>query len=90
MVFSRRILSADMRPTASSPVCGDYAAVLATVKDAARRLRRCPSGILDRRCARRLREAQVGTTGWSPVEQQDGSCAYSALTAGGQIEKRYG
>ena len=33
MVFSRRILSADMRPTASSPVCGDYAAVLATVKD---------------------------------------------------------
>ena len=25
---------------------------------------RCPSGLLDRRCARRLSRAQVGTTGW--------------------------
>ena len=27
--------------------------------------------ILDRRCARRLELAQVGTEGWSPVEQKD-------------------
>ena len=38
---------------ARSSVCGDDAVVLAAIKDASRRLRRRPSGILDRRCARR-------------------------------------
>jgi hypothetical protein len=45
-------------------LCIESAAVLAAVQDAARRLRGCPSGILDRRCARRRRRMQVGTTGW--------------------------
>src|SRR5208283_4025394 len=38
---------------ARSSVCGDDAVVLAAIKDASRRLRRRPSGVLDRRCARR-------------------------------------
>jgi len=49
---------------ASSPGCGDDAVVLAAIKDAWRRLRRCPAGILDGRCARRPGQVQVGTTGW--------------------------
>src|ERR1700722_6114457 len=44
--------------------CGDDAAVLAAVQHASRRLRRCPTGMLDRRCARRADGTQVGTTGW--------------------------
>ena len=36
-------------------------AVLTAVKDAARRLRRWPAAILDRRCARRDREIWPGT-----------------------------
>jgi CoA-transferase family III len=45
-------------------LCDEDAVVLAAVQDAARRLRRCPAGILDRRCARRRGCAQVGTAGW--------------------------
>jgi len=44
--------------------CGDDAVVLAAVQHASRRLRRCPTGMLDRRCARRAEGTQVGTTGW--------------------------
>ena len=53
------------RPAVSS-YCGDDAVVLAAVQNAARRLRRCPAGILDCRCARRPGLLQVGTTGWPP------------------------
>ena len=45
-------------------LCDENAVVLAAVQDAARRLRRCPAGILDRRCARQRGRAQVGTAGW--------------------------
>ena len=56
----------------SAPFCDEDAVVLAAVQDASRRLRRCPSGILDRRCARRRGERRSGrqdgrldrTTGW--------------------------
>jgi hypothetical protein len=43
-------------------VCVEGAVVLATVKDEP--LRGGLTAILDRRCARRHGEAQVGTTGW--------------------------
>jgi len=36
-MFWSWILLNDMRAAASSPACGDYAAVLAAIKDAARR-----------------------------------------------------
>ena len=45
-------------------LCDEDAVVLAAVQDAARRLRRCPAGILDCRCARQRGGAQVGTAGW--------------------------
>jgi hypothetical protein len=45
-----------------SSVCVEGAVVLATVKDEP--LRGGLTAILDRRCARRHGEAQVGTTGW--------------------------
>jgi len=39
--------------------------VLDAVQDASRRLRRCQKGILDRICARRSADRQVGTKEWS-------------------------
>ena len=53
-------------------VCCDDAAVLAAVQHASRRLRRCPAGMLDRRCARRA-EGTAGRDGGMAVliEQQD-------------------
>ena len=45
-----------------SSVCVEGAGVLATVKDEP--LRGGLTAILDRRCARRPGEAQVGATGW--------------------------
>jgi len=48
--------------------------VLAAVQTAARRLRRWPAASLDRGCARRSTEGQVGTKGWvCPIEQRDAS-----------------
>src|SRR5205823_8268619 len=46
-----------------------------SVKDAARRLRRCRrmrGGILDCRCARRSARRQVGTKGWSYSDRTKG------------------
>ena len=46
--------------------------VLAAVQTAARRLQRWPAASLDRGCARRSAEGQVGTKGWlCPIEQRD-------------------
>ena len=53
-VFGRRACSDDLTGSALSSVCCDDAVVLVAIKDASRRLRRCPLGILDRHCARRL------------------------------------
>ncbi len=53
--FGNRTFGDDMCPAVQRgrPSAGDDAVVLAAVKDASRRLRRRPSGVLDRRCARR-------------------------------------
>src|ERR1700751_110379 len=46
--------------------------VLAAVQTAARRLRRWPAASLDRGCARRSANRQVGANGWvCPIEQRD-------------------
>jgi len=46
--------------------------VLAAVQTAARRLRRWPAASLDRGCARRSANRQVGAKGWvCPIEQRD-------------------
>ena len=66
---SRRVVIRPWKPAAIGGhivvrLCDQNAVVLAAVQDAARRLRRCPAGILDRRCARQRGRAQVGTAGW--------------------------
>src|ERR1700747_839184 len=56
---------------------GERSAVLGTVKDAARRLRRYRRvrvGILDRACAQRSGGRQVGTKGW-PMRSNKGMAA---------------
>jgi hypothetical protein len=44
--------------------------VLDAVQDAARRLRRCRTGIPDSICARRSADRQVGTKEWSRAVEQ--------------------
>ena len=45
---------------------------------------RCPSGLLDRRCARRLWNAQVGTAGW-PSRSNNGMIVWFSPPPGGRV-----
>ena len=60
LAWRRRADEHDRSRHARCPDLGQHGAVLATVKDAARRLRRWPAAILDRGSARRLGEYRPG------------------------------
>jgi hypothetical protein len=54
-------MTPDGRVSRPRPDPIEHCAVLATIKTAARRLRRCPTGSLDRHCARHTVDSQAGT-----------------------------